>query len=59
MMVVVPPPPPSLPPGRVTVFLLGVVLVMTLRPVIYVVPAQHLPAEVDEDLVHIHCNTSA
>jgi hypothetical protein len=50
--------PSPLPPG-LAVLVLGVVLIVFRRPVVDVVPAQHLPAEVDEDLIHIHCETSA
>jgi hypothetical protein len=38
----------------VAVFVFGVVLVVIMGSIIDIVPAQHLPAEVDEDLVNVH-----
>lgn len=58
-MAVIPPAPSPLAPGRVVVPLFSVVLVVFHGPVVDVVPAQHLPAQVDEDLIYVHCMTSA
>lgn len=46
---------PPLLRRRVTVLGFGVVIVVILRAVVGVVPPQHLSAEIDEDLVHVHC----
>ena len=46
------PSPPS--NGRVRVLGFGVVIVVLRRPIENVIPAQHLPTEVGEYLVHIH-----
>lgn len=45
--------PPSFLSGCLVILGLGVVVVVILRPVEGIVPAQHLPAQIDKDLVHI------
>lgn len=48
----------SLLPRWMAILGFGVVIVVICRPIVDVVPAQHLSTEVDEDLVHIPCEMS-